>query len=201
MKFESSFGTWLRQRRKALDLTQAELADQIGCAKTTIQKIEGDERRPSKQIAERMADVLAIADIERAAFMAFARRALSSPVAPPVHVQNPVGPDLPPQPTPFVGRKTELAQIAERLANPTCRLLTLVGSGGIGKTRLALQAAADKRKDFAHGVYFVSLASVTAPHLIATAIANALKIGSYGQQEPAAQIMSYLRLKDVLLIL
>ncbi len=60
MKLDGSFGNWLRQRRKALDMTQAELAEQVGCATVTIRKIEADERRPSKQISERMAEVLAI---------------------------------------------------------------------------------------------------------------------------------------------
>src|SRR5260370_18554975 len=128
MKFESSFGTWLRQRRKALDVTQVELADQIGCAKTTIQKIEGDERRPSKQITERMADVLAIAVNERAAFVAFARRPAPSPVAPPVPVQNAATHSLPPQPTPFIGRERELAASDKRCENTACRVFALVGS-------------------------------------------------------------------------
>jgi len=52
MKFDGSFGSWLGQRRKALDLTQVELADLVGCSVTTIHKIEADERRPSTQIAE-----------------------------------------------------------------------------------------------------------------------------------------------------
>src|SRR5215813_7931187 len=79
MKFKGSFGDWLKQRRKALDLTQQELAEQVGCAEVTIRKIEGDATRPSKQIAERMADVLAIAAEERAAFVSFARRLADKP--------------------------------------------------------------------------------------------------------------------------
>ena len=60
-----SFGTWLRQRRRALDLTQAELARRLGCATVTLQKIERDERRPSKEIAERLAEVLELPSEER----------------------------------------------------------------------------------------------------------------------------------------
>src|SRR5438067_13845456 len=74
MNTNTSFGSWLRQRRKALDLTQNDLAYQIGCAVATIQKIEKDIRRPSKQITERLADALAISLDERAAFVTFARR-------------------------------------------------------------------------------------------------------------------------------
>src|SRR5258708_34661042 len=74
MKFNGSFGNWLKQRRKALDLTQQDVADQVGCSVVTIRKIEGDVARPSKQIAERLADVLAVAPDWRAAFICFARR-------------------------------------------------------------------------------------------------------------------------------
>ena len=58
MKARDSFGNWLRQRRKALDLTQIDLADQVGCSVVTVRKIEADERRPSKQITHRLADGL-----------------------------------------------------------------------------------------------------------------------------------------------
>ena len=68
--------------------------------------------------------------------------------------------NLPIPPTPFLGRQAELQEIATRLANPNCRLLTLLGPGGIGKTRLAIQAASDQRAHFQHGVCFVSLASL-----------------------------------------
>src|SRR6266436_5254470 len=63
-----SFGYWVRRRRKALDLTGAELAQQVGCAGVTIRKIETDARRPSRQIAERLAECLQIPPEDRAAF-------------------------------------------------------------------------------------------------------------------------------------
>src|SRR5258707_7830496 len=78
MKFKGSFGDWLKERRKALDLTQRDLADQVGCAEVTIRRIEGDASRPSRQIAERLADVLAIVPDEQAAFVSFARRLAGS---------------------------------------------------------------------------------------------------------------------------
>ena len=68
-----SFGTWLKQRRKALDLTQAELAQRVGCAMMTIQKIEADERRPSKEIAVRLAQALELPPEEHAPFIQAAR--------------------------------------------------------------------------------------------------------------------------------
>ena len=73
----NSFGYWLRRRRKALDLTQDALARQAGCALGTLKKIETDERRPSRQLAERLADCLAIPAAERAAFLKAARAELA----------------------------------------------------------------------------------------------------------------------------
>src|SRR5262249_60985087 len=68
-----SFGAWVRQRRRALDLTLEELAAQIGCAAVTIRHIETDERRPSKQLAARLADGLQVSSEERVAFLRAAR--------------------------------------------------------------------------------------------------------------------------------
>src|SRR5262245_9581974 len=73
MAKEASFGRWLSARRHLLDLTQDELARRVGCSIVTIRKLEADERRPSKQIAERLATSLSIPEAERAAFLTFAR--------------------------------------------------------------------------------------------------------------------------------
>src|SRR5215212_762504 len=71
-----SFGYWVRRRRKALDLTQDALATQISCSITTIRKIEADERRPSRQLAELLVQGLAIDPQERATFLKVARSEL-----------------------------------------------------------------------------------------------------------------------------
>jgi transcriptional regulator with XRE-family HTH domain len=73
MDGNASFGYWVRRQRKALDLTQVELARRVGCAEGTIRMIESDARRPSRQIAARLADQLAIAPADRAAFIRAAR--------------------------------------------------------------------------------------------------------------------------------
>jgi class 3 adenylate cyclase len=78
MERTASFGEWVRRRRKALDLTQEQLARQVGCAAITIKKIEADERRPSRQIAERLAESLQLAPAERAAFVRAARGELAT---------------------------------------------------------------------------------------------------------------------------
>lgn len=202
MKFDGSFGGWLKQRRKALDLTQQELADQVACSVVTIRKIEGDVVRPSKQITERLAEVLAIAPDEQANFKAFGRRAPPSLPVLPIEVESarPVH-NLPFQLTPFIGREPELTQIANTLAAPQCRLLTLVGIGGVGKTRIAMQAVAQAADNFAQGVCFVSLASVATPDLLPSAIGSAFNLFFYGSEEPKLQIAHYLREKHLLLVL
>src|SRR5215469_4802508 len=126
MQPDTLFGNWLRQQRKILDLTQAELAHQVGCARVTVKKIEAGVRRPSKQIAERLAAVLAIEPSIQASFVAFAR-GLST--APPTVVPPGVGAGsahhLPSQPTTFVGRSRELAHLQRLLDAPDSRLLTI----------------------------------------------------------------------------
>jgi len=109
--------------------------------------------------------------------------------------------NLPDQPTPFVGRQEQLSQITERLEDPACRLLTLVGPGGIGKTRLALQAAAEALDVFLHGVYFVSLSPVGSAEFLIPTVANALGLQFHGRQEPLEQLLSYLREKELLLVM
>ncbi len=113
----------------------------------------------------------------------------------------PVSHNLPTQLTPFVGRQTELSQIAHYLDNPDCRLLTLLGPGGVGKTRLALQAAADQRYAFPDGVWFVPLASIHSPGLLVSSIAQGLGVEIEKGQDPKAQLLNYLRPREILLVL
>jgi len=103
--------------------------------------------------------------------------------------------------TTFIGRDQELAALNEMLENPDCWLITIVGPGGIGKTRLALAAAAEQIGTFQHGVYFVSLAPLNSPVLIAPAIATALGWTLTGPQDPAVQLLKSLRERELLLVL
>jgi predicted ATPase/DNA-binding SARP family transcriptional activator len=110
---------------------------------------------------------------------------------------------LPQQPTPFVGRAHELAEIANLLNDPDCNLLTLVGPGGIGKTRLALEATARAASAFPHGVHFVSLAAVESARFLVPTIAAALEFSFFQREgaEPREQLFDYLREKSMLLLL
>jgi predicted ATPase/class 3 adenylate cyclase len=403
MESISSFGYWLRRRRKALDLTQDELARQVGCAIGTLKKLETDERRPSKQLAERLADCLAISTTERAAFLKVARAGLAVDqldlaVQPPDRLEvaprstslasgtltflftdiegsaqlwerhpqamgavlarheallreaitaaggvvfklvgdaicaafaraqdavtaavdaqralqaeawDAIGPlgvrmalhtgvveerggdyfglplsriarllsaghggqillslateqlvrehlpsevalrdlglhrlkdlslpeqifqlvapnlpssfaplqtldvhrtNLPAQPTPLIGRGSEIAVMAALLRRADVRLVTLSGPGGTGKTRLALQVVAELLDDpglsrdegFADGSYFVNLAPISDPNLVATTIAHALGVAEIASRSVEESLYAFLRTKRTLLLL
>jgi predicted ATPase/DNA-binding CsgD family transcriptional regulator len=110
---------------------------------------------------------------------------------------------LPSQPTLFIGRTQELGEIQTRLADPTCRLLTLVGPGGIGKTRLVLQAAEqfDASTDQTSGVYFVPLQPLASSDTIIPAIADALDLRFYQTTNPKQRLMDYLHDQCLMLVL
>jgi len=109
--------------------------------------------------------------------------------------------NLPAETTSFIGRESELSAVAARLDNPECRLLTLVGPGGIGKTRLALRAAMARRHLHPDGMYLVPLGSAAGPEHMVTSIARAVRFTVAAPDEPRAQLVAHLRDKRLLLIL
>ena len=109
--------------------------------------------------------------------------------------------NLPPQTTSFIGRDGELRSLLSLLGDPSNRLVTLVGPGGVGKTRLALQATSEAGYDFLHGVCFIPLVSVISVEVLPSAIADALGFVFQGREPPADQLINYLRKKEILLVL
>ncbi len=106
---------------------------------------------------------------------------------------------LPVPATSFIGRSRELGEISALLADPNCRLLTLLGPGGIGKTRLAFQTA--QQTNFSDGTYFVALTPVSSPDLLPSAIASTLQIVFYDASDLRRQLADYLGQKHILLVL
>ena len=109
--------------------------------------------------------------------------------------------NLPAQTTSFIGRESEMAAVKKLLLQPNVRLLTLNGAGGSGKTRLALQVAAKVLELFQDGVFFVSLAPIGNPELVATTIAQTLWLYIAGNTTPLDILKGYLHQKQLLLIL
>jgi predicted ATPase/DNA-binding XRE family transcriptional regulator len=196
---ESTFGRWLRQRRRHLDLTQADLAERVGCSEITIRKIEADARTPSRQVAELLAACLEVPTIERPDFMAFARSIpRENPSVLPVSVA-PAGPVAPL--TRLLGRDADAARIERRLLSDQVRLLTLAGPPGIGKTRLSMHVADQVRPYFADGVRFVALAPVRDPALVIPTLAQTLGVVQRAGQSVEAALSAALCDQQLLLVL
>jgi len=205
----STFGQWVKHQRNALGLTQANLAQKVACSKSTINKIESDLRCPSKSMIELLAINLKIPRTDLAAFFHLARPnllieldefsnrdGLNAAKARPMPIKN-----LPVPLTPLIGRGREVAEVCSYLQKAGTRLLTLTGPGGTGKTRLALQVAADLQDKFADGVYFVSLAPVRDPALVLSTIVQALGLKSMRDQRDDELLVTHLHEKAALLIL
>ena len=208
-----SFGEWIKQRRKQLRLTQRELAVNAHCSVAMIKKIEADERQPSPELAELLAAALQVPPEQQAQFVDTARGRqpvdkLAQDGLVTIHNEVDVAPGsdpiqlvLPQTATPFIGREKELAAITSQLNQPDCRLLTLLGPGGIGKTRLAMETAFSMESSFADGAVFVSLAAISAEEDIPSAIARALNISLVSSVAPEDQLRRFLSQRKLLLVL
>jgi predicted ATPase/DNA-binding XRE family transcriptional regulator len=168
-----ALGVVLRRLRAEVGMTQEELADRAGISARTVSDVERGLRvgvRPDT--ARRLASALGLGNAERARFGAVAR-GLSTAARPPARAGA-----VPVPPTRLLGRFRELADISTHLQDPDVRLLTLTGPGGIGKTRLALEAAVRGRFD--GGTFFVPLGELTDASLVASELAKATGVVETG---------------------
>ncbi len=199
----ASFGSCIRQLRSAVDLTREELAEQVGCAVETIRKIERDQRRPSKQMAGRIADALGLSGTAREAFFRQARtRSMEqelSTAQPPAPAHN--GDALPAPLTSLFGRDTDIAALIAILGRADVRLLTLLGPPGVGKTRLSLAVAQNLAESFRDGVVFVPLAPIAEAGLVVAAIARELSVKEVAEQPLKTTLQYALRTRQLLLVL
>ena len=212
MDFPLTLGEWLKRRRNELNLTQDELAERASCSVFAIRKIEAGDRRPSRQLAQLLAKPLEISLEDQATFIKVARGELSlERLAPPARApssgaqagsRRAAAPrPLPQVLTPFIGREPELAALAGLLGDPQCPLVTVVGPGGIGKTRLAIEAGHHSEELFPDVIWFVPLAALNSPDLIVSAIAEVIDFKFQGPTNPQAQLLRHLRAQKALLIL
>ena len=210
MQAADSFGYVLKRRRKALDLTQAQLAAQVGCTAAAIRKIEADERKPSLQLAGLLANFLQVPTDQRAAFLQRARgvqpeAALPLPAAP-LESTSGISPgefpnNLPTPLTSLIDRTSDITRVAGLLTDPAVRLLTLVGTAGIGKTRLSLQCGRAAGLSFPDGVWFVDLSAISDPGLVIPAMGHTAPDFEGLAVSSRAQLCSGLRNKTLLFIL
>ena len=211
MQEQHSFGNWLRLKRKAFDFTREALADRVGCSVSTIRKLEDEERRPSAQIAELLAEIFKISTTERTAFLQFARgdwrsapsqgdeeapwRALTQALP-----QQPRS-NLPATFTSLIGREKAIAAVHDYLTHPDIRLVTLIGAPGIGKTRLSIASASKSLTEFSDGVFFVALAPLDQPSLISSAILQVLGYIEKNNLSPEERLIEGIANKRMLLVL
>jgi transcriptional regulator with XRE-family HTH domain len=198
-----SFGYWVRRQRKALDLTQKELASRAWCSVATIKKIEAEQRRPSLPLAETLAECLTVPEDERETFLQAARgnRSPDTLLVAREPLRDTAKHNLPPSDASFVGRDEELSATVRLLKSPDARLLTLAGPGGVGKTKLAVQAAHMRVGTCEDGEWFVPLAGVADVEYLPAAVAEVLGLQFAGRLEPAVQLRNYLCDRELLLVL
>lgn len=187
----ATFGQVIKHRRRALDMTQKDLANQVGYSVITIRKVETDERRPSRELAERLAHCLRIDPEQQSAFVGLGRH---EPV--PAARSN-----LPAPLTRLIGRDAEVDLVRETVMQRSVRIVTLVGPPGIGKSRLSVEVAGALRAMFPDGVCFVAFAPVGDEALVVPSLATALGVREMAGTPLLDVLIEHLRDRRLLLLL
>lgn len=194
-----SFGDWLRQRRRMLDMTQQTLADQTGCARITLRRIEGGTLKPSRELADLLLDRLGIPTGERAEWVRFARGLSPIPDRPIGSSAPKPQSNLPLSLTRFIGREKEIQDVVGLvLRHP---LVTLTGPGGVGKTRLSLEAASRVLENYPDGVWLVEVAPIFDPILVPRAAADTIGLREESGRPVMERLSRYFQHKRMLLVL
>ncbi len=194
-----SFGALLRRYRLAAGMTQEALAEHSGMSVRGISDLErGARSRPHRETVSLLVEALALADSDRDTLMAAAREL--RPVATDGQ-SSAQARGLPTPLTSLIGRANEAADLHDLLLRDGVRLVTLIGPGGVGKTRLAVEVARSARDAFADGVIFVSLAPLRDPSLVGSSIADALGVTETSGSTMLERLADYLRERELLLLL
>jgi len=192
------FGEWLRKQRRALDLSRQDLANQAGCAEITLRRIEAGTLKPSKELAFLLLDKIGIPDGERLQWVAFARGTASLPTNQTLSSPSEPKTNLPAFITTFIGREKEQVEIRKLIHKH--RLVTLTGSGGVGKTRLSIKTGGHVLEDYVNGVWLVELASLNDPALLPQTVAKVFGLVTQSEVPILEILINFLRPKTTLLI-
>jgi predicted ATPase/transcriptional regulator with XRE-family HTH domain len=194
------FAALLRTYRTAAGLSQDELAERAGLSRRGISDLErGTRRKPYPETIRRLADALDLDQPARMQLQDVGRRASHSMPQVDTGPEPPVHQGIAAPLTSFVGRERELESVRRLVASS--RLVTLVGTGGVGKTRLALEVVRALVPDYPGEVYVVELAPLADPALVGQAVAAALNVEDRGGRSAVELLISVLRDRRVLLVL
>lgn len=203
---EADFAALLRRHRVVAGLSQKALAEMVGLSHRGVSDLErGAWRSPYPVDAvHRLAETLGLTEAERHVFADAARRfeaEVTSMASPPSSLSQRFSDTVPLPPVPLIGRAQELAAIGTLLRRGDVRLLTLTGPGGVGKTVLALEAAARVDDAFPWGARFVDLSAVRDGSLVASSVARTLSVREEVGRQTTETLIDWLRQHPLLLVL